>query len=309
MAETSHNDRPIRRVVVGVDGSPASAAALGWAIDEAAAHQADLDVVHAFHVPNRRIRGPTEPCGAWAGIEDAATTMVDHMVYRAVDRVERLPRRIDQVVVNAPPAGTLLQVARNADILAIGARGYSGFAGRLLGPVARQCVGHADCPVVVVPARPATAAGARPGEEPSRGRIVVGTDGSPNSRAALAWALREATVHGACVQVVHAWHPPYISGPYGGQALPTGPFEEAAVQVLDEALAAAGADSVPVPISRVTACGSAARTLIGLAEGAELLVVGSRGLGSFASLVVGSVSQQCAHYAPCPVMIVPLPGP
>jgi nucleotide-binding universal stress UspA family protein len=67
--------------------------------------------------------------------------------------------------------------------------------------------------------------------------------------------------------------------------------------------------SFPVPISRVTACGSAAPTLMGLAEDAELLVVGSRGLGTFASLVLGSVSQQCAHDAPCPVMIVPLPGP
>jgi nucleotide-binding universal stress UspA family protein len=309
MGETSHNNGPIRRVVVGVNGSPASAAALGWAIVEAAAHHADVDVVHAFHVPTRPIPGPTEPCGAWARIEDAATTMVDHLVYKAVDRVERLPRRIDQVVVNAPPARTLLQVARDADILAIGARGYGGFAGRLLGSVARHCVGHADCPVVVVPARPARAAGAQPGGEPARRRIVVGTDGSPNSRAALAWALRDARAHGAGVQVVHAWQPPYISGPYGGQALPSEPFEHAAVQVLDEALAAVGADNSSVPIARVTACGSAALTLIGLAQGADLLVVGSRGLGSFASLVLGSVSQQCAHDAPCPVMIVPLPGP
>jgi nucleotide-binding universal stress UspA family protein len=306
MGETSHDDRPIRRVVVGVNGSPASAAALGWAIREAAVHHADLDVVHTFHVPTRPMPSPTEPCAARAGIADAAATMVDHLVYQAVDRVERLPRSIDQVAVNAPPARTLLQVARDADILAIGARGYGGFAGRLLGSVARQCVGHADCPVVVVPARPATAAGGQPGGEPSRRRIVVGTDGSPNSRAALAWALREASAHGARLQVVHAWQPPYTAG---GYAVPIRPFEEAAALVLDEALDSVGADSFAVPISRVTACGSAARTLIGLAEDAELLVVGSRGLGTFASLVLGSVSQQCAHNAPCPVMIVPLPGP
>jgi nucleotide-binding universal stress UspA family protein len=200
----------------------------------------------------------------------------------------------------------LLQVSRDADTLAIGARGYGGFAGRLLGSVARQCVGHADCPVVVVHARPATAAAAQPAEEASRGRIVVGTDGSPNSRAALAWALREASAHGARLQVVHAWRPPCTTG---GYAVPIRPFEEAAAQVLDEALDSVDADSFPVPLSRVTACGSAARTLIGLAEGAELLVVGSRGLGTFGSLVVGSVSQHCAHDAPCPVMIVPLPGP
>jgi nucleotide-binding universal stress UspA family protein len=203
----------------------------------------------------------------------------------------------------------LLQVARDADILAIGARGYGGFAGRLLGSVARQCARHADCPVAVVPARPTTAADVHWGEEGFQGRIVVGIDGSPGSRAALTWALREAAAHSARVQVVHAWHPPYVSGLDGAKALPIGLPEEAASQILDEALAGVGAHALPVPIARVTACGSAAQTLIRLAEGAELLVVGSRGLGSVASLVVGSVSQQCAHGAPCPVVIVPPPGP
>jgi hypothetical protein len=106
MCETSHDDGRIRRVVVGVDGSPAFEAALRWAIREAAAHHADLDVVHAFDARTPAIRGPIGRRASRAEAEETATTMVGRMLYEAVDRLEWLPRSVHQVIVNAPPART-----------------------------------------------------------------------------------------------------------------------------------------------------------------------------------------------------------
>jgi nucleotide-binding universal stress UspA family protein len=90
--------------------------------------------------------------------------------------------------------------------------------------------------------------------------------------------------------------------------VPMRAFEDAASQVLDEALADVGAERLTIPVSRVTACGSAVRTLLGLADGAALLVIGSGGRGSLAQLVLGSVSERCAQDARCPVTIVPASG-
>jgi nucleotide-binding universal stress UspA family protein len=137
-------------------------------------------------------------------------------------------------------------------------------------------------------------------------RIVVGVDGSEHARRALRWALDEARLRHATVEAVHAWRwTP--AGDLGGLALPVTALEgveaAAARETLDDALAAEPAGDVP--LERRLVSGAAAHALLDAAKGADLLVVGSRGHGGFTGLLLGSVSQQVSHHAPCPVVIVP----
>lgn len=134
--------------------------------------------------------------------------------------------------------------------------------------------------------------------------IVVGVDGSPTARQALRWAVAEATLRGAPLRVVHAWELAYGEGEIAILASQPAraPLERAAHAVLDGALREV--DVTGIDVERVVGEGPPARALLDAARGAELLVVGSRGHGGFAGLLLGSVSQQCAQHALCPVVIV-----
>lgn len=136
-------------------------------------------------------------------------------------------------------------------------------------------------------------------------RIVVGIDGSSESRDALAWAVREARAHGGRVEAVQAWHvPPLATYPFGAIALDTGTFEDAAREMLDRVVDGTDTRGLAAPVERIVACGTPSAVLIEAAKGADLLVVGCRGLGGFRGLMLGSVSAQCVHHAPCPVLVV-----
>ena len=150
------------------------------------------------------------------------------------------------------------------------------------------------------------------------GRIVVGVDGSEGGQAALRFALEEARLRGAALHVVHAWKLPLYEGVPGAFVLagplePTPPLDEvrqalqdAAERVVEDALRdVAGDGAADLEVHREVVEAAPARALIAFAEGADLLVVGSRGRGGFLGLRLGSVSSQCTHHAPCPVVIVP----
>jgi len=142
-------------------------------------------------------------------------------------------------------------------------------------------------------------------------RIIVGVDGSENSRRALVWAIDEARVRNACLDVVHAWEPPLVVGfgalPSGGATLEGSSYEERATLLLDLMIAGASNEELSFPIDAIAVHGSAASALIKTAKGADLIVVGSRGRGGFAGLLLGSVSQQVVQHAPCPAVVVPPP--
>ena len=135
------------------------------------------------------------------------------------------------------------------------------------------------------------------------GRIVVGVDGSEASATALRWALEEAVLRDATVDVVHAWQYPYVGE--ASFAISEEEFETEARAMLDRSVEQAGPLPAGVVVNPVLEHGPAAGALIGTSHGADLLVLGSRGRGGFVGLLLGSVSQQCAHHAPCPVVIVP----
>jgi len=139
------------------------------------------------------------------------------------------------------------------------------------------------------------------------GRIVVGIDGSSGSDAALYWAIDEARRRDAAIEAVHAWTYPYIDDvAYLSRAsIDRAEVESAAKEVVTDQLHRVVGDAVDVRVETVMAEGSAAHVLTEAAKGADMLVVGSRGHGGFTELLLGSVSHQCAHHAPCPVVIVP----
>lgn len=130
--------------------------------------------------------------------------------------------------------------------------------------------------------------------------IVVGVDGSDNAQRALRWAVEEARVRGVPVRVVTAWS--YLQQPEG---FDPSWGEAGARRILDGAIDALGAAAEGVELERVVVCDLPARAVLDAARDAELLVVGARGLGGFRGLLLGSVSQQVAHHASCPVVIVP----
>jgi nucleotide-binding universal stress UspA family protein len=138
-------------------------------------------------------------------------------------------------------------------------------------------------------------------------RIVVGVDGSDESRAALAWALQQAHTVGARLDVVHVWHYPWVVTASGAAAAGVGleEYEAEGRRLLADEVASLGKAAADLEIHPRLGTGNATHVLLQAADGADLLVVGSRGRGGFSGLLLGSVSQQCAHHAPCPVVIVP----
>ena len=141
------------------------------------------------------------------------------------------------------------------------------------------------------------------------GTVVVGIDGSAGSQEALRFAATEARLRKAKLKLVSAWTLTYVAAPIGMMA----PIDDAllpelqknARAVIDHAVAEVFGDATDIEIEKTIAEGSPAQVLVDAAQGADLLVVGTRGHGGFAGLLLGSVSQQIAHHAPCPIVIVP----
>jgi nucleotide-binding universal stress UspA family protein len=151
------------------------------------------------------------------------------------------------------------------------------------------------------------------GKPAQRGTVVVGVDASEGASAALRWAVTEARLRKARLRIVFAWTLSYPRGegygyligpldvvPYGGVS----DQRHAAEVVLERATAHLWPEAGDLEIDREVSEGPAAEVLVEASADADLLVVGSRGHGGFVGLLLGSVSQQCAHHAACPVVIV-----
>ena len=289
-------------IVVGVDGSEQSAQALRWAARAAELRSASLTAVVAWVYLDQHHTIVGERFDPDYGSTDAEAAL-DAYVVAALG--PEAATRVDRKVVCDLAAAALLGAAAGADLLVVGARGLGGFRGLLLGSVSQHCLHHATCPVAVI--RGAHATG--PDADDGTPRLVVGIDGSTAARQALRWAIAEARFRGAVLDVVHAWHPPYLGGhPYAVPAPDPDLYEGAARQVLHDAVAAEDTRGLAQPVEEIlTLAGSAASALVEASKGADLVVVGSRGLGGFGELLLGSVSHQVAHHASCPVVIVP-PG-
>ena len=137
--------------------------------------------------------------------------------------------------------------------------------------------------------------------------IVAGVDGSPSSQAALRWAVRQAVLTGGTVEAVMAWQNTFVPGGFGGApAAMIGDFnyQQVSEKALAEVISAVVDATDRTRVRSRVAEGHASQVLLDAAAGADLLVVGSRGHGSFVDALLGSVSQNCVHHAQCPVVIM-----
>ncbi len=277
--------------MVGIDGSERCRLAVKWAADEARRRSAPLVVLYGqLHEPE----APPAWYKAGDSVGSSGQAVVDDAVALAATRHPSLAVR--GVVAEWPAAMTLTSASRSAELLVVGARGMGGFKELLLGSVSDQCIQYAHCPVVVVHGESDD-----PVFESASPRIVVGVDGSPGSVRALRWALDEARTRSASVDAVFAWHYPAY------YALVIGPvkrFQTAAEAMVAKA-AQLAADWAPgVPFRAVSVAQATVPALLDASRGADLLVVGSQGHGSFHQALLGSVAHQSARHATCPVAVV-----
>lgn len=221
-----------------------------------------------------------------------ASHVTDALGPEATDHVDLSP-------VCDLPGRALLAAGDGASMLVVGARGRGGFAGLILGSVSQKVLHHATCPVAVVHAMEDG------GPNEHEQRIVVGVDGSAGGDTALRWALGEARPRGATVEVVHAWHMPFVAPyPYLTPTFDTTGLEEAARETLDRSIQRAD-PALDDRITPVLSLSGASALLLECAKGADLVVVGSRGTSAVEAVLVGSVSLQVAMHAPCTVVVVP----
>ena len=276
-------------VVVGIDGSPDGERGLDWAIAEAAGRGLPLHVVHTLpplvgDVPltadeYREGSAEGDRLLAEAGRRAAASGVAPV----STEFAERSPMPV------------LVDASRGAAALVVGARGHGPLFGLLLGSVSGHVAAHAHCPVVVV--REAADRGAR--------RIVVGVDGSAGGDEALAFAVERAARTGTPLVAVHAWRDRDSAHGIGGPDWSrTVERIDAGNRLLDEALARWRDKYPEVEMTREAVPVHPARALADASGGAALLVVGARGHGGFAELLLGSVVRSVLHHARCPVVVV-----
>jgi nucleotide-binding universal stress UspA family protein len=285
------------RIVVGVDGSAGSAAALRWAVREGHVRHWSVCAVLVWDLLGQHHVGTADRFDPTYG-EDQAREALDAYVADALEPA--LPdAAVEREVILDLAGPGLLRAAATGDLLAVGARGLGGFRGLLLGSVSEKMLQKATCPVAVIRA---------PDEDDvaDTRRIVVGLDASATAAEALRWALDEARAHQANIEIVSAWTLPILSGQaFAAAASVAAALEDEARRTIDRAVEAADTSGLSAPLIRTVVNGGAAAAILEVAASADLIVVGSRGLGGLKGVLLGSVSRQVAQHAQCPVLVVP----
>jgi nucleotide-binding universal stress UspA family protein len=285
-------------LVVGIDGSANAMAAFSWAVAEARARHASLEAVYVWQVPSLAYSAPGYIPLTEQEIESQAQRLFKDALAGCPDHEDV---KVWLHVTEGAPVDALVQAAGEPEVsmVVVGARGHGGVAGLLLGSVSHALTHKSPKPLaVVVPdwSDP---------PDVGRRRIVVGVDGSAGSEQALAWAAGDARARGVPLEVVMVWVPP---APVLPSHLPlratAGAGERSRVE---DALAAMieKVDLTGVQVEQTVLEGQPARLLTSRARDAQLLVVGTRGLGRAREAVLGSVSHACTHHPVVPVVIVP----
>jgi nucleotide-binding universal stress UspA family protein len=266
------------RIVVGYDGSVSSTAAVEWAAREAVVRQAPLTLL-ACH-PSRPSLGPAE-------------AKVDEL------RRQHPTLECDAQARFGAPKDALVVASADAALMVVGKTGH-GFANTLhIGSVATVVLHNSHCPTALVP----RGSGVRRDSHV----LVVGVDGSPAAEAALEWAIAEASIHGGELRIVHAWTYEYTR-PAIESIDDHRAASEAARRMLDRVVDDVRTRAAGCEVLGVLVEGSGAWALVEEAATADLVVVGSRGLGGLRSMLLGSVANAVTERAPCPTVVVHRPG-
>ncbi|RWZ59206.1 universal stress protein [Labedella populi] len=287
-----------RPIIVGVDGSTESIIALRTAGRVAELTGAPLRAVLAWQYPSVAYDGYATMLD-WSpeaqARDDLSATLSTAFGAASPDDLSSSTRP-------GAPAPVLIAAARHASLLVVGSRGHGGFAGLLLGSVSEAVARHSPCPVLItrgpedVVLRSLSTTDERP--------IVVGVDGSPASLEALRIAGDAAHLLGSPLHVVIAWRKP--ASFVGGRSLPPAwsPEDDARENLHRSATRVLGR-SLPPGTALLTREGPAAPVLLEAARGARAVVMGARGHGGFAGLLLGSATEAVIRHSPVPVLIVP----
>jgi len=282
-----------RTVVVGVDGSPQALRAVRWAVPEARRRQAVLQLVTALALTEDTLDElpglGQAPYGQY--LREAAEKGLVAAADVAAEVDPDVP--VERELVLGFPAGVLLERSQTAELLVVGDHGRGRIASAVAGSVAVSVAARSACPVVVV--RGAIPDGALP--------VVVGIDGTPLSEAAIPFAFDAAAARHVPLIAVHTWLDE-INDPALAELVDWQTAAVRAEEVLAERLAGWGEKYPDVPVQRLVARGRAGHALLDQAARAQLAVVGSRGHGEIAGLLLDSVSNALVHGAGCPVAIV-----
>jgi len=281
--------------VVGIDGSDESVDALGWALALAGSDHR-VHAVTAWTYPVAVGGGlgygaGMAPAISYDDIESGARATLEDTLSR-VDAGET--ELTSETVMSASPSGGLVEAAKGADLLIVGTRRHTTLDRVFVGSVAIQCAHHAPCPFVAVPASP----------PPIGNVIAVAVDGSESAPAGLRWAAAQAIDRDARLRVISVWERiTWSTGPRIVQ--PDLTDDERALELLRTSVE----ETVPEAADRVEyrpvhAEEHVASHILEAADGAGLLVMGSRGRGGFTGLLLGSVSQRCLEASAIPVAII-----
>ncbi|MCG7592620.1 universal stress protein [Mycobacterium sp. PSTR-4-N] len=280
-------------ILVGVDGSPESHAALRFAAQEAALRRRPVTLMHVV-----------APIVVTWPIESVVTDFYQWQEDNAADVLRRSQETIESigdaeidVQISLRRDGVVTELAdaaRQADMLVLGSRGLGPVGGVALGSVSRTMLQHAECPVVIVKE------GAVRGTDREL-PVLLGIDGSPASEAATAFAFDEASRRGVDLIALHAWSDVAVFPILG---MNWHERQDEGHEILGERLAGWHESYPDVHVSRRIVCDKAARWLIDEAKYAQLVVVGSRGRGGIPAMLLGSVSSAVAERATTPVAVV-----
>jgi nucleotide-binding universal stress UspA family protein len=280
-------------IMAAYDGSAGSAEALDWAVREARLRGLPLTVCHAW-APGYAAAGAREAHPALpveqAGVVDPAREYAEAVLTEGVRHAQTRDSAVASrpLLVCGPAARVLCEQCTSSDMLVVGSRGNGGLAGLLLGSVSLQVATHAPAPVTVVRGswRPV------PGQYPPP--VVVGTDGSPGSQAAVDVAVEEAALRDVPLVAVCALSD--AAGVFGTARAIEADFITAMGKLQ--------ADHPEVLVQKRVAQGAPRSALLAAASQGQLLVVGARGRGGLREMMLGSVSLAILHHATCPVTVV-----
>ncbi|MYM19976.1 universal stress protein [Brevibacterium sp. 5221] len=314
-------------IIVGIDGSRASRNALAFAIGEAQAMGRTIRLVGAYTIPS--VAAATIDV-SYVPIDDSAVrAAVTASLKEAAAEVRAAGVGVEAVIEIGDAAGVLVEESRQASLAVVGSRGRGGFAGRLLGTVSSALPAHSLAPTIVVPVSWSLDGQRRPevsSSQPVRsargadfeqggdgetypgldfsGSVVVGIDALGKDSPAL-WAAAEIAVRrGTPLHIVGVITTTVVGPEWLPSASDMKRFVDEGADKIALAAAAVAQQHPELTVDWTLFDGQPAEVLVRASDTADILVIGSRGRGGFAGLLLGSTSQSVLPYAKCPTMVV-----